>query len=202
MEALNSPELPKELDYPVLVLGSTPMEKLCIAIINAHPERDRDAKRTAQKRLREAVYALEGFYPGRGDNEADDDRVLRSMSDLLGYEAHQQVATEVGLTPFDRAKACSRVMVQRASDSRSCRALAKRALQRCSMQVTEADKKRLARKFMQRWRGLRHEEALATPPPKFEDVCMAQIVTLLNRMGIPAVMPDDPGAFWELSIAK
>lgn len=202
MEISNSYEPPELRDYPLLILGSTPLEKLCIAIINAHPEKDRDAKRTARDRLKAAVSALAGFDPTKGENETDDDRWLRNMSELLGHEAHQHAAKKKRLGVWEQVTERGRVMAELASDSKSCRALAKRALERAGMPVTEADKKRLARKFAHRWRGVHQEGGLAMPPPKFEDECLARIIRLLDQIGIPAIMPDDPGAFWELSIAK
>ena len=201
MQAANSQEQPEENDYPANVLGSTALEKLCIAILNAHPERDRASKRKPTDRLRAAVYALDGYDPTRGDNETDDYRLLRLMSDLLEQCVGQEIMNATGAL-LGHVQEFGLLMEMVASDTKDCRELAALALGRVGTPVTEAAKKRLARKFKTRWRELRHEAGLAIPPPKFEDECLERIIGLLNEIGIPAIMPDDPGAFWELSIAK
>src|SRR6185312_11588530 len=150
MHAMNSQEQPEEHDYPTAVLGSTALEKLCIAILNAHPERDRASKRKPTDRLRAAVYALEGYDPTRGDNEKDDYRLLRLMSDLLGQGVHREIMSVTGALS-GHVQEFGLLMEMVASDTKDCRELAALALIRVGMPVTEAAKKRLARKFKERW---------------------------------------------------
>jgi hypothetical protein len=201
MQAMNSQEQPEENDYPATVLGSTALEKLCIAILTAHPERDRASARKPADRLRAAVYALDGYDPTRGDNEKDDYRLLRLMSELLEQGVYREIVNATGGL-LGHVQEFGSLLEMVAADTKDCRHLAAVALARAGMPVTEATKKRLARKFKERWRQLRHEAGLAIPPPKFEDECLGRIIELLNEIGIPAIMPNDPGAFWELSIAK
>jgi hypothetical protein len=124
------------------------------------------------------------------------------MRDLLGHQVHLEVGNMQDLGVIEKMKERGNLITVRASDQKCCRALAKAVLESAGMPATEALKKRLARKFKERWRDLRQEAGIAMPSPKSENDCMEQIVPLLNRMGIPAAMPDDPGIFWELSIAK
>ena len=189
-------------DYPFSIVdGSTSLEKICISIINANPERDRNKARKPEDRLRTAVNALGGFV-ARGENERDDRRLLYRMSDLLGQEVYQEVARLEGLSPVDQLKKRSLLMERRAANEISCRALVITAAKSAGIPVTEALKKRLTRKFSERWRALREEAGIAMPPPRSEDKLMTEIVPLLNRMGIQATIPEEPEIHWKLSTAK
>lgn len=202
MTSAESKEQDDDDGYPFsVVLGSTALEKLCISIITANPERDRNRARKPEDRLRAAVNALGGFV-ARGENEKDDRRLLYRMSNLLGQEVYQEVARLEGLSLGDQLKERSLLMEKRAADEISCRVLAITAANSAGIPVTEALKKRLARKFSERWRALREEAGIAMPPPRSEDELMTEIVPLLNRMGIQATMSEEPEIHWKLSTAK
>lgn len=200
------PEQPDEFPPSLqgdLAIGSTAIEKLCIAIISAHPNRDRNSRLTLQQRVRDAVFALQGYNAERGSNKQDDLPLLVKMAEALNAqvrteEIQNQISGPVELMKFRRQR-----LIEIASDTDERHALARQALQKSGGTPSKANLKRLTGKFEQDWQALLQTLGLANPVPHSnENRCMQEIVPLLVQMGIPAKLPSEPELFWPMSSDK
>jgi len=206
MEDTPSPKRPDDLsprpqsdtdDAFVLAVGSTAIEKLCIAIINGHPNRDPKSSLTPQQRVRDAVFALQGHNAERGSNKKDDLQLLLQMAEALNAqvraeEIQKQFAGPVELLNFRRQR-----LTEIASDTEERHALARLALRKFGIEKSKANLKRLTSKFGNEWPLLLHTLGMADPVPHSnENRCMSEIVPLLVQMGIPAKLPNETDMFW------
>jgi hypothetical protein len=181
-------------------VGSTALEKLCVAIIRANPDRDPKSSRTSRQRLRDAVYALQGHHPARGDHAKDDLDLLLRMAEALNALIAADETVRTAANPAERVAASRRLIADVVADSKRRRSLARQALAEAGLPPTKKDLKRLAGKFEGEWRALLNTLALASPTPHAgENRHMAEVVPLLQKMGIAADMPPDPGLFWPMS---
>lgn len=167
-------------------VGHTALEKLCIAIIRAHPNQDRDSPTTDLQRLRTAVRALLGAGPPPAYNALDDRQLLLSMAD--DFLRTPSLASGK-VTAADLA-----------ADPVACGRLAAAALTRFGLPNGAAPRRRLAEKFGRDWRTLVGAVQNASYVAHGVEAKHMQIIAeSLWQMGVAADLPEGAGAFWPLA---
>ncbi|MFN9438259.1 MAG: hypothetical protein ACK57S_01220 [Brevundimonas sp.] len=188
VETVESPST-EEHDRPWLLdqtIGHTALEKLCIAIIRAHPTQDRMSTTTDRHRLRSAIENLTGVSPAEGSKALDDRQLLLSMAEDLLRDP-ELVAGRRRLTEL----AGDRLVSNRLAASVICR---------FALRDSPALRLRLSRKFHVGWEAYVGAVCNASYVAHSIEARELQVIAeSLQRLGISADVPKGAGAFWPLA---
>jgi len=172
-------------------VGSTALEKLCIAIINAHPLPPGLKNRpTPGMRLSAALYALQGVdYRDKEDGEPFIDLQLRMAENL--YTISMNDTGPVG----DRVEVFSR----HAKRPGYVHQLATDALTEAGERISRRAITFLSRRFIARWPYLLNEIKLSdTRLHTLEGRALEEIGRKLAEVDVPNTLPQTQKMFWRL----